>query len=108
MNRKITKKEKLRISAKYINDYGVVDFRQHHQDLKKRYESTPATITQLRKLNIPYEKAFFDFSVSHGRRGGTYYKPIIGNIVRKKDLLTVRSYLQQVEEKRMSKELQLN
>ncbi|MEJ5962793.1 hypothetical protein [Pedobacter immunditicola] len=101
--RKSTKKEKLRISIKYINDYGVVDFREHYHDLIKRYYSTNATTTQLRKLKVPYEKAFFDFSVTRGKAGGTYYKPTIGNIVRKKDLSTVDAYLQEVQARREKK-----
>jgi hypothetical protein len=51
---------------------------------------TPATTAQLKKLNIVTFKAFIGWDTSRKR----YIKPILVNVIRKKDKIKVDEYFQ--------------
>lgn len=84
---KTLKKHILKINPKYMA-YGTANWYKQSDYLSKYYCFTEATVTQLRKLNIPTIKATYGLNNAYG----SHYFPMTGNLIRKKDTEKVQEY----------------
>jgi len=92
---KILKKHQLKINPKFMA-FGRANWYKESFHLKKYYCYTPATVSQLRKLNVPSAKATWDLYNAYG----SHWFPEIVNIIRRKDREKVNEYLEQVKLKK--------
>jgi len=95
---KALKKNQLTINEKYMA-FGRANWYKHSNHLKKYYCYTPATVSQLRKLNVPSVKATWDLYNAYG----SHWFPEIVNIIRKKDRDRVNEYLKELQDKKQHK-----
>jgi hypothetical protein len=87
------------LEPKYVTSYGNADWYGQPEFFEESYAITTATVSQLRKLNIPTIKALTGYDNSYKK----YYTPILCNMISKEDEAIVNSYLEETKEKAAKK-----
>ncbi len=90
---------------KYMKEGSIINLNRYGNvvGIPKGWTSTSASVSQLKKLNIPNYKSCIGFNNYYGSR----YAPILVNIVPAKCLKKIKSYFADKEEQKIKKGMEL-